>query len=99
MERGLNNKMEIIRDFRNDLLKRREIFFSHEDEKNPGFQKTIDNCAKSLKVEADRVVIKKLWNNFGSKVFFTNAFIYDSVKDKENSEKSGKNINKKEAKK
>ncbi len=74
--------MKMIKDFRNNLMKRREVQFSIEAGSNPGVMKMQENCAHHFKVEADRVVIKKLWNNFGSNEFFAEAFVYDSLEDK-----------------
>lgn len=78
--------MNITKDFRNELLKRREILSSLEADKNPGFKSVQEDIAKKCKVDAECVVIKKLWNNFGSKHFFAEAFVYDSVQDKESTE-------------
>lgn len=78
--------MNMIKDFRNNLLKRKEVLFSVEAVSNPGFQKIHEQCANHFKVEADKVVVKKIWSNFGSREFFIEAFIYDSVKDKEKTE-------------
>ena len=78
--------MNMIKDFRNNLLKRKELLFSVEAASNPGFQKMLEQCASYFKVEADKVVVKKVWSNFESREFFIEAFIYDSVKDKEKTE-------------
>lgn len=78
--------MNILKDFRNDLLKRKEVLFSVKAHSNPGVAKMQQDCANHFKTEAENVVIKKLLNNFGTKEFSVEAFIYDSVKDKENIE-------------
>ena len=75
--------MKPIKDFRNDLLKRKEVLFSINADTNPGSVKMQQECAHHFKVEAENVVVKKLWNNFGSKEFFIEAFIYDSIDDKQ----------------
>ena len=74
--------MKMEREFRNDLMKRKEVSFSLEAESNPGFAKIVEHCKNHFKVDADRVVVKSLFGNFGSKRFFANAFIYDSLEDK-----------------
>lgn len=89
--------MKIEKDFRNDLLKRREILFSLEEKSNPGFSKMQEHCANHFKIEPERVVIKRVFSNFGSHEFFAEALIYDSIEDKINTEPKAKA--KKEAKK
>ena len=89
--------MNITKDFRNDLLKRREILFSIKANSNPGFSKMQQDCAHHFKIELENIIIKSLRNNFGTKEFFVEAFIYDSIKDKESIEPRKKV--KKEAKK
>ena len=78
--------MKVMKEFKNNLLKRKEVVFSVEANSNPGYQKVQEYCVGHFKVETDRVVIKKLWGKFGSNEFFTEAFIYDSIADKERNE-------------
>ncbi len=75
-----------MKEFRNNLLKRKEVLFSIQANSNPGFVKMQENCANHFKIELDRVVVKRLWNNFGSQEFFAEAFVYDSVEDKNGTE-------------
>ena len=82
--------MNVTKDFRNELLKRKEINSSLEADKNPGIKNVQEDIAKRFKVENECVVIKKLWNNFGSSQFFAEAFVYDSVQDKESTEQKPK---------
>ncbi len=89
--------MKTIKDFRNELLKRKEIVFSIDAISNPGFTKMREECAKYFNAEIERVVVRNVSNKFGSKEFFIEAFIYDSAKDKEKIEQKPKP--KKEAKK
>ncbi|MEK6844224.1 MAG: hypothetical protein AABX83_02240 [Nanoarchaeota archaeon] len=74
--------MNIVKDFRNDLLKRKEVLFSVKANSNPGIAKMQQDCAHHFKTELDNVVIKGLRNNFGTKEFSVEAFVYDSVQDK-----------------
>ncbi len=87
----------MIKEFRNDLLKRKEIQFLVEAPKNPGFAQVQNDCAHHFKVEADRVAVKKISSSFGSDKFMAEVFIYDTVADKEKGEPKPKP--KKEAKK
>jgi len=75
--------MDLVKDTRNDLLKRREVQFSIEHETNPGTEHAKDHLAKNTKSEADQIAIKFLKNNFGTNEFLVEAFIYDSMEDRE----------------
>jgi len=75
--------MNITRDFRSDLLKRRELNFVLESEGNPSFAFCAKTVAEKFKVAEDVVVVKKILGQFGRKTFLVESFIYDSVKDKE----------------
>ncbi len=82
--------MEIKKDFKNDLLKRREIQFSIESEKNPGFEESKSKITEKFKVEADNIAVKSIKNNFGTRTFLVDAFIYDSKESKERLEPKAK---------
>ncbi len=81
MERVSDN-MEIITDFKNNLLNRKEVVFSIDSAKNPGLAKVREDCSKHFNAEADRIAVKKISSNFGSKEFLIEAYIYDSAADK-----------------
>ena len=74
--------MNIIKDFRNDLLKRREVKVVFNDSSNPGYEGALKKLCEGLKVLADVSVVKSLKGNYGSGNFSVDAFIYDSVEDK-----------------
>jgi len=74
--------MNIITNFYNPLLKRKEINASIEAESNPGFEKTKKEIALHFKANDDVVVIKKVEGNFGRSSFLIDAFVYDSLEDK-----------------
>ena len=75
--------MNILKEFKNSLLKRKEVKVSQEYESNPGFNKALQDIAKHFKVQEDFIVINKLESNFGTNEFLIEAFIYNSLKDKE----------------
>ena len=75
--------MQIIRDFKNDLLKRREILFKLKADSNPGYDGCKKKVIEKFNVPEEHVVIKSTRNNFGTKEFFCEVFIYDSAKHKE----------------
>ena len=82
--------MKIINEFKNDLLKRKEINFSIEAEKNPGFEGAMKSLIDKYKVSENSVVVKHIRNNFGKKEFFVEAFIYNTQGDKESNERKPK---------
>ena len=82
--------MKIVKEFKNDLLKRKEIQFSIEAEKNPGFEGAMKALVDKYKVSEDGVVVKHVRNNFGKKEFFVEAFIYNTKEDKDGTERKSK---------
>lgn len=74
--------MKIQKDFKNKLLKRREIVAVIEEQKNPGFDKVIGELVNELKVDKELVAINKLDSRFGRNEFVIDAFVYDSIEDK-----------------
>lgn len=87
--------MKTVKDFRNPLLKRRELKLLIESGKNPGFQESLKQVAKQFKSNEENIVIRELKSKFGRNTFLVDAFIYDSVQDKERIEPK-KKIKKKE---
>jgi len=79
--------MKIVNEFKNDLLKRKEIQFSIGAEKNPGFEGAMKALVDEFKVSEDSVVVKNIKNNFGKKEFFVEAFIYNTKEDKVSTER------------
>jgi ribosomal protein S24E len=75
--------MEILNEIYNSLLKRKELVAKENYESNPGFEKTMSDIAKKFKVENETVVIRRINSSFGTGEFVIEAFIYESVKDKE----------------
>jgi len=78
--------MEIKRDFRNDLLKRKEIEVLLSEKGNPGFANCQKILASELKALEEVIVVRNVKNNFGSNEFLVDAFIYDSKEDLESIE-------------
>lgn len=75
--------MNILNDKTNELLKRREIKFKIDSESNPGYEGAKKVVTEKLKVPHENIAIKFVKNNFGTKEFTIEAFIYHSIKDKE----------------
>ena len=74
--------MNITHDFKNVLLNRREISIVIDSASNPGFDKTASVISEHFNVSKDVLAIKSLKGNFGNNSFLVNAFIYDSVENK-----------------
>ena len=74
--------MEIINDFRNELLKRREMEIKINQEGNPGFSGAMDKIVEHLKTDKERIVVRAVRSKFGENDFLIEAFVYDSVEDK-----------------
>ena len=75
--------MNVIKDFRNDLLKRREVKIVVNAEKNPGFANALKSVAEKFKADENVTFVKEVKSKFGRDTFLIDAFIYDSFKDKE----------------
>src|SRR3989337_1352699 len=75
--------MNVIKDFRNDLLKRKEVKIVINAEKNPGIISSAKIVADNFKVDENLVVLKTLKSKFGRDTFLIEAFIYNSLADKE----------------
>ncbi len=78
--------MKVISDFKNDLLKRREVKVLVEADSNPGFENAGKQIAEKFKASEEVIAVKGIKSKFGRSTFLISAFIYDSVDDKENIE-------------
>ena len=87
--------MKTVSEFKNDLLKRKEIVANLESHENPGFDNSQKKVAQHFKTTEELVVIKRVSGNFGSHEFTIEAFIYDSAKNKEEIEPKKKEKKKK----
>ena len=75
--------MKIIKEIKNDLLKRKEIRFVVESEKNPGIEGSKKILIEKIKSPEENIAIKFVKSKFGSQEFLVEAFVYDSKEDKE----------------
>jgi ribosomal protein S24E len=75
--------MEIINETQNTLLKRKEVLASLPSESNPGLENTKKSLSEKFKAELDKIAIKHVKNNFGTNEFLVEAFIYESLEDKD----------------
>ncbi len=70
--------MKIMNSFANSLMKRREVVLALEHASNPGFAHAATVVAEHFKIGEDHVVVRAIRNNYGSKTFLIEAFVYDS---------------------
>jgi ribosomal protein S24E len=75
--------MKVINNFKNSLLKRKELKVAVESESNPSFPSSTKRIAEEFGASEDLIVIKGIRGQFGRKNFLIDAMIYDSVADKE----------------
>lgn len=75
--------MTIKKDFRNDVLKRRELQFVMPSKTNPGIEQAKKFLAEKLKHPEENIAIKSMKNNFGSDQFLIEALAYDSKEQRE----------------
>lgn len=70
--------METTKNIRNDLLKRKEISFIMESDKNPSFEGTKKMIAEDFKSNEEAIDVYGVKGSFGSSKFKVDAHIYDS---------------------
>jgi len=78
--------MNVISDKKNDLLNRREVKLLTQNTSNPGFDNSVKVISEEFKAKPENIVIKNVKSKFGRDTFLIDAFIYNSVKDKDNIE-------------
>jgi len=75
--------METSKNIKNDLLKRKEISFIQEAEKNPGFDEMRKKISTDFKKDEDAIDVYGVKGSFGSNKFKIDAHVYDSKEDRE----------------
>jgi ribosomal protein S24E len=78
--------MNVIKDFRNELLKRNEVKLVFEYDSNPGYEKSKGIVSEHFKAAPEVIVVKNVKSKFGRDTFLLDAFIYDSKEDLESTE-------------
>ena len=79
--------MEIKKDIKNALMKRRELKFVVEAEKNPSFEEISKLTAEHFKSNEDQILVERIKGRFGRKTFLIDASIYDTQELKEEAKK------------
>ena len=78
--------MEVLKDFKNDLLQRREIKLIVESNTTPSYEETKSLLEKEFKAKPESTVIKTVKGTFGRKTFLVKAYAYNSKEAMENIE-------------
>jgi ribosomal protein S24E len=73
--------MEYIKNIQNALMKRQEISFIAEGEKNPGFAEMRKKISEELNKSEENIEVYGVKGKFGRDTFLVKAYIYDSKKD------------------
>lgn len=73
--------METSKNIRNDLLKRNEISFFLESDKNPNFSEARKIIADEYKKNEEVIDVHRVKGSFGSNKFKINAYVYDNTED------------------
>ncbi len=79
--------MEIVREIKNELLKRKEIEASMSNIGNPGVEATLKMLASKFNAPEEHIVVNTIKNRYGMNVFDVRAYIYDSLEAKSRLEK------------
>jgi len=74
--------MEILKDVKNELLKRREVKVIVNADSNPGIAEAAKIIANKFKSPEENVAVKTLKSKFGRDTFLIDAFVYDRLEDK-----------------
>ncbi len=75
--------MKVVKKVKNNLLKRDEIMAILIEQGNPGLNKACSLLATELKVAEELISLKAIRSKFGSNEFTIDAFVYDSIEDRQ----------------
>ena len=70
--------MEIKKDFKNELLGRREVKFVLESEKTPSYPEMAKLIAENFKANEETVLLEGVKGKFGRSTFLVSASIYNT---------------------
>ena len=88
--------MEIKKDFKNELMKRREISILVESEKTLSKGESVKIVSDNFKANSENVLVEQIKGSFGVRKFLITASIYDTKELKEEAEKRQVKAKKKE---
>jgi len=82
--------MQILKETKNDLFKRKEIKIILPSEKTPSYVEISKLLSEKFNSAEENIVVNKVKGRFGAKTFLIEASIYDSKEDKEKTERKPK---------
>jgi len=86
--------MEIKKDFKNELLNRREVKVVMEADKNISFPEATKLIADSFKASEEVVLVESIKGKFGMKTFLISASIYNTKEQMEAAKKRATKVKK-----
>ncbi len=75
------NKLNVLDDFKNVLLKRRRLKVLVEAESNPGFENSKKFISDEFGAKEPLIVVREIKSKFGRNTFLIEALVYDSAED------------------
>ena len=81
----INNKMKVKKDFKNDLMKRREVEVLVTESKTPSFAEMSKKLSEHFKAPEENIMVEKVGGKFGRDTFLIKAGIYDTKELKDES--------------
>jgi ribosomal protein S24E len=75
--------MKVDKDFKNELMKRREVSLVVESSKNPTYPEALKIVADHFKGNEENVMVENVRGKFGRSTFLIKASIYDTKELKE----------------
>ena len=78
--------MEITKEIKNDLLKRKEVEASVNSMGNPGTDSITKSLSSHFKTDEENIKINTIKNKYGTNMFDVRAYIYESLEIKKKME-------------
>lgn len=73
--------MELTKNIKNGLMKRQEVSYIVEGEKNPNFPEMKQKISAEIKKPEENIDVYAIQGKFGRDTFLVKAYVYDSKKD------------------
>ena len=70
--------MEVKKDIKNELFKRRELEIVLEEKSNPSFVDIQKKVSEKFKIPEENIQVLNIGNSFGRQIFDISVHIYDS---------------------
>jgi len=77
----LSQIMEQLKNIKNSLMKRHEVSYIVDAEKNPNFPEMAKLISSEMKKPEENINVYAIQGKFGRNTFLVKAYVYDSKKD------------------